>query len=57
MGTDHEWAAVEAVVREALADADVLGDPPKTEEEIGYLAETITDHVVAAFVTQPRPKR
>jgi hypothetical protein len=56
MGTDHEWVAVEAVVRAALADADVLGDPPRTEEQVGYLAETIADHVVGAFVTQPRPK-
>jgi hypothetical protein len=48
--------AVERVVREALADADVLGYPPKTDEELGYLAETITDHVVAAFLIQPRPK-
>ena len=57
MGTDHAWVAVEKVVLEALADADLLAYPPKSEEEIGHLAETITDHVVAAFLTQPRSAR
>ena len=57
MGTDHQWVAVEKVVREALADADVLGYPPKNEEEVGHLAETISDYIVAAFLTQPRPVR
>ncbi|HSH60876.1 MAG TPA: hypothetical protein VK988_14815 [Acidimicrobiales bacterium] len=54
MGEDKEWVAVERAVRAGLDDADVLTDPPKTDEEVGWLAATITDHVVAAFETKPR---
>ena len=57
MGTDNEWVAVEKVVLEALADRDVLRYPPASEEDVGHLAETITDHIVAAFLTRPRPVR
>ena len=57
MGTDWEWVAVEKVVLEALADRDELRYPPKNEEDVGHLAETITDHIVATFLTQPHPKR
>ena len=40
--------AVYDLVLEGLEDHHVLDDPPKTEEEVGFLAETITDHVVGA---------
>jgi hypothetical protein len=48
-GEDKEWVAVERAVRAGLDDVHVLTDPPKTDEEVGWLAATITDHVVAAF--------
>jgi len=54
MVQDREWAAVERVVRAALDDADVLRTPPATDEELGFVTETITDHIVGAFVTRPR---
>ncbi len=54
MGEDKEWVAVYKVVLEALADGRVLEDPPTTEEEVEFLAETISDHVVGAFRTALR---
>jgi hypothetical protein len=46
--TDSNWLAVHDRVRQGLADYDVVNHPPTSEVEVGYLAETITDHVVAA---------
>lgn len=54
MGKDHNWIAVEKVVREGLDDGFRLDNPPTTEEDVMWLAATITDHVVGAFKTVPR---
>jgi hypothetical protein len=51
---DQNWIAVNQVVEAALADGAILERPPGTDDEVMWLAATITDHVVAAFVTEPR---
>jgi hypothetical protein len=52
--TNHQWVAVNKVVEAALADKAILEHPPATEDEVMWLAATITDHVVAAFITEAR---
>jgi len=37
--------AVRQAVEDAFADDDVLENPPTTEEEWGFLADTVADHV------------
>jgi hypothetical protein len=49
--TDLVWVAIEAAVRAGLDDDAVLTDPPKTEEEVMWLAATIADHVCATLPT------
>ncbi len=50
MGTDHHWVAVYEVVRRALLqDVEVHKHPPENENEVGHVAETVTDHLVGAF--------
>jgi hypothetical protein len=46
---DPFWVAIEAAVRAGLDDKAVLRDPPKTDQDLMWLAATITDHVVAAI--------
>lgn len=53
---DKYWAAVYDVVLSGLKDAQVLELPPKSEAELGHIAETVTDHVVVA-VTLSRQQR
>jgi hypothetical protein len=54
---DKEWAAVNEVVQAALADmGGALDNPPSNAAEVGHWSDTITDHIVAAFVTQPRAR-
>jgi hypothetical protein len=37
-------------VREALLhDVELHNHPPENEVEVGYVAETVTDHLVGAF--------
>lgn len=55
MATDQDWVAVKRVIRVALfEDRDVLQHPPTSEVEWTYLAETIADGIVGAFVLTPR---
>ena len=54
MAKDQNWSGVYAVVEAALADYGVPQRLPDSDLEAGYLADTITDHIVAAFETQPR---
>ena len=50
MGTDHHWVAVYEVVRRALLqDVEVHKHPPENENEVGHVAETVTDHLVGTF--------
>ena len=50
MATDHHWAAVYEVVREALLqDVELQKNPPQSEDEVGNVAETVTDHLVGSF--------
>lgn len=50
MATDHHWAAVYEVVRDALLqDVELHKFPPQDEEEVGHVAETVTDHLVGIF--------
>jgi hypothetical protein len=46
---DRFWVAIEAAVRAGLDDKAVLKDPPKTDQDLTWLAATITDHVVTAI--------
>ena len=46
---DRFWVAIEAAVRAGLDDKAVLKDPPRTDQDLMWLAATITDHVVAAI--------
>ena len=44
---DRQWVELRALVQAAL-DADrVVARPPRTEQEWGFLAGTLTDHVHA----------
>jgi hypothetical protein len=47
--TDLVWVELEAAVRAGLDDKGVLDDPPKTDEDVMWLAATITDHVSGAL--------
>lgn len=57
VGTDHDWVAIYELVEAALRDANVLGSPPKSEDELGYLADTVTDHLAAAWQRGDLAKR
>lgn len=46
---DQVWVAVEKAVRDGLDDKSVIEAPPKTEEDVVWLAATISDHVVGAL--------
>jgi hypothetical protein len=54
MAKDEQWIAVYEVVLEAIADGGLLQDPPTTEDEVRFLAETISDHIVGAFKSERR---
>ena len=54
MDTKEQWSAVYDAEREALLDAAVHLHPPTTEEEVGFVAEKVTDHLVARFVVDRR---
>jgi hypothetical protein len=55
MGTDQHWVAVYEVVRKALLeDVELHDHPPANEEEVGHVAETVTDYLVGAFKFVPR---
>lgn len=47
--TDLVWVELEAAVRAGLEDKGVLDDPPKTDEDVMWLAATITDHVCGSL--------
>lgn len=51
--TDSNWLAVREVVLRGLIDGEALTNPPTNDIELGYLADTVTDHVVA-IVEAPR---
>ena len=57
VGTDHDWVAINQIVEAGLRDANVLESPPATEEELGYVAETVTDHLSAALQRGDLAKR
>ena len=42
-----DWQAVYDLVRAGPEDYGVLEDPPRSDVELGHVAETVTDHVVA----------
>ena len=47
--TDRVWGAIEKAVRAGLDDKAVLEDPPRTDEDVMWLAATIADHVCASL--------
>lgn len=52
MGTDHDWVAIRKVVEAGLRDAELLASPPVTTEEgLGDVADTVTDHLAAALAS------
>jgi hypothetical protein len=57
VGTDHDWVAIYEVVEAGLRDANVLESPPSNEEELGFLADTVTDHLAAALQRGELAKR
>jgi len=57
MGTDHDWVAINEVVEGGLRDANLLESPPATADELGYVAEKLTDHLVAALERGELAKR
>lgn len=58
MGTDHDWVAIRGVVEAGLRDAELLASPPvTTEEELGNVADTVTDHLAAALASGALVKR
>jgi hypothetical protein len=58
VGTDHHWVAVYEIVRAALLDDVQLHlDPPSSPEEVGHVAETVTDHLVGQFVFERHPQK
>lgn len=55
MGKDHQWVAVYEVVRKALLeDAELDTQPPENEDDVGHVAEIVTDHLVGSFNFGPR---
>lgn len=49
--------AINELVEAGLRDANLLDAPPTTAEELGYVAETVTDHLVAALARGELSKR
>ena len=47
--TDRVWVAIEVAVRAGLDDKAVIDEPPKSDEDVMWLAATITDHVCATL--------
>lgn len=47
--TDRVWVAIKAAVRAGLDDKAVIEEPPKSEEDVMWLATTITDHVCSSL--------
>lgn len=41
--------AIEVAVRAGLDDKAVIDEPPKSDEDVMWLAATITDHVCATL--------
>lgn len=55
MGKDQQWVAVYEVVRKALLqDVELDTHPPENEDDVGHIAEIVTDHLVGAFRFGPR---
>jgi len=47
---NEAWIAIRRAVQAGLDDdGSMLENPPRTEEEVGYLADGITDYVVGAI--------
>jgi hypothetical protein len=49
---DRVWVDIEVAVRAGLDDLDdkaVIDEPPKSDEDVMWLAATITDHVCATL--------
>ena len=54
---DRNWDAVRDVVMNGLLDDEVRDHPPMTDEERATVADTITDHVVAAVELSKEQKQ
>ncbi|GAB3057207.1 hypothetical protein GCM10027053_18580 [Intrasporangium mesophilum] len=48
---------INELVEAGLRDANFLDAPPTTAEELDYVAETVTDHLVAALSRGELSKR
>ncbi len=61
MGIDHDWVAVREIVEEGIRDAvdggTASGEPMVHEENIGDLADTVTDHLASALASGTLVKR
>lgn len=58
MGTDHDWVAIREVVEAGLRDAGLLAPPvDATEQDLGDVADTVTDHLSSALASGALVKR
>lgn len=55
---DRDWVALRRVVERGLRDAELLDDPALlTEEELGFVADTVTDNLASALARGELVKR
>jgi len=57
MGIDRDWVVINALVEAGLRDSAILETPPMTDEELGFISATITDHLAAALEPGDLAKR
>lgn len=50
---DQDWVALNTLVLEGLQDGYTFEDPPRTAEDLDWLAATITDHVIGGVMPRP----
>lgn len=49
MGIDRDWVTINELVEAGLRDAGIVDSPPRDDEELGFVAEKVTDHLAAAL--------
>jgi hypothetical protein len=47
MGIDHDWVRLRELIQAGLDDRQVLVDPPQSEQEWGFFADTLCDRLYA----------
>jgi len=49
-GVDKDWVALNGLVLRGLKDGYSYDHPPATDQELEWLAATVTDHVIAGVL-------